>query len=200
MGEYTAYGVLFAHAFRVAPSMVKLVQTDMAHVDRSAFKVGVHIRLGGAVADARWLSDTTACIEKISSKHSNCVVLLATNEPETIHSLRSTLKQGQSGCSVFHQNLSKDKDWSSEHGPWTGAGAVADIEMLLNADAVLVHAGTTFGDLIKERALAANIPAGQWGEGAQCRLSNYCEPDLQAVTKSKLITDYDFGLLPNRLR
>ena len=69
---------------------------------------------------------------------------------------------------MYHQALEEATSWSSEHGPWSGSGAAADLELLARASGAVLTGPGTFGGLARSRAKDRGVAVADWRAGGGC--------------------------------
>lgn len=139
--------------------------------DRTS-KVQLHSRcIRKAVAEERmkWERATLSKTKAIFK----CAIVLATDRLAAIEAIKDVAQEPGVGCrfvefprespDVEDTTAKSSFGLTEEHGPFTGYVALADIELLGQADAFIGHKGSTFSLLIAERiASRINLPDTAW--------------------------------------
>lgn len=147
-GEDFAYGMMFRASFAYKPWVLEsndaMIAQGTAHLpaDRPPFFFGLHLR-HSSMEDLHGMEHgETACLKKLISDllptGRSCVILVATDRPEKVEEYSRT--NFQEGCKVIFSNHTISPAViinRIEHGPFTGAVAMCDLELLSRADVFL---------------------------------------------------------------
>eukprot|EP00930_Biecheleria_cincta_P060167 TRINITY_DN45861_c0_g1_i1.p1 TRINITY_DN45861_c0_g1~~TRINITY_DN45861_c0_g1_i1.p1 ORF type:complete len:437 (-),score=58.94 TRINITY_DN45861_c0_g1_i1:71-1381(-) len=163
LGPGFAFGSLSTRAFTLDGSISNSSQHSLQKLGfisgnrnhtAQELSIGMHIRtVGDQSKVSMFQQPLTDTMQTLGDR--GCQVLLATDNDAIIDSIRQLVEARK--CNLVVSEVDgTETSFSEEHGKHAGVGALRDVDLLSNADVLLLSCGSTFSEVIAEWTLAKN--------------------------------------------
>lgn len=143
-GKEFLYGMLYAETFTLKVPVKKRVfgYNNTTQNDSKVFSIALHSRHTVGADDGSYINQETKCLNELLSliddDSTRCEVYIMSDRPKTVDMLISWLLEQNCTAVIANHTVGPRIDDIPEHGPWSGAGFLLDLQVVGEAQSGVV--------------------------------------------------------------